>query len=279
VGNDKRNDIKMQRLAYERRLRDVRGNQGGNSSPDSSDSETTRVRDTAAQHLNQVDFRAMDNGQSAQWVGTAAGQPNQMLYDPSYAYNTPGGAPNYTAQAVLGHEMQHQADDATYVHVDHPDLRGVNFHLPGSSIESPRLGDSMRRQSAQVLENWQVVADLVGGDARDPDSRVRPDPTIAANPAWRAHLDSRVQYTMATPHQHNDSVAGELIQTLNANNLGGTQVANQVRAIYNEAYGRRMNGSGEVQAVGQVAGSRSARQPAFSNSLASSSGKKKAPKK
>ncbi|MDG4803271.1 hypothetical protein [Micromonospora sp. WMMD980] len=84
---DKKHDngesVKMSRVEYERRLREVSGGRAS-SSRSSSDSETSRIRDTAAQNVGGVQFQAQNDGQSAQWAPGQAGS-GTITYDPNYS--------------------------------------------------------------------------------------------------------------------------------------------------------------------------------------------------
>ncbi|MDG4803270.1 hypothetical protein [Micromonospora sp. WMMD980] len=96
------------------------------------------------------------------------------------------------------------------------------------------------------------------------------DRGIQSDPRWSAYVEQRVQYVQATPHQHNESVAAEMIGTLNSARLQGP-VTNQLRAIYNEASARRVSG-GEVARIGPVQATASTRTSAYTNTEAKGKG-------
>ncbi|MFI6130255.1 hypothetical protein [Micromonospora sp. NPDC051141] len=258
---DKKHDggesIKMSRLKYEQRRREVSGGRAS-SSPSSSDSETARIRDTAAQNVGGVRFQAQDDGQSAQWGPSQSG-PNTVSYDPNYSYYPQSGTPGYTAQATFDHEMHHEDANNVYQHPVDRDLYAANFHLPGTDANAPALGQSYARQADTIVANWDEVRSASARDAG-----------IQNTPGWADYVDRRVDYVQATPHQHNESVAAEMIGTLNSAGLQGP-VNNQVRAIYNEASHRRVAG-GEVARIGPVESATSTRTSAYTNTEAKSKG-------
>ncbi|MFI2709267.1 hypothetical protein ACH495_03925 [Micromonospora sp. NPDC018662] len=265
---DKKHDngesIKMSRLAYKQRQREVSGGRSS-SSPSSSDSETARIRDTAAQNVGGVRFQAQQDGQSAQWVPNASG-PNTVTYDPTYSYYPQSGTPGYTARATFDHEMHHEDANNVYQHPVDRDLYAANFHLPGNDANAPALGQSYGQQSDTISANWDEVR---SASARDTG--------IQSSPGWPQYVEQRVQYVQATPHQHNESVAAEMIGTLNSAGLQGP-VTNQLRAIYNEAFDRRVSG-GDVQRIGPVQSAASTRTSAYTNTEAKGKGRAPAPAK
>ncbi|PTA48242.1 hypothetical protein [Micromonospora sp. RP3T] len=256
--------IKMQRLKYDQRQREVSGGRAP-SDPSSSDSETAQIRDTAAQNVDRPQFQAQDDGQSAQWVPNQSG-PNTVTYDPTYSYYPQSGTPGYTAQATFDHEMHHEDANNVYQHPVDRDLYGANFHLPGTDADAPELRASYARQADTISANWDEV--------RSASTR---DTGIQNTPGWADYVDRRVEYVQATPHQHNESVAAEMIGTLNSAGLQGP-VNNQVRAIYNEASHRRVAG-GEVARVPPVESATSTRTSAYTNVEAKGKGKEPARRK
>ncbi|WP_431935593.1 hypothetical protein [Micromonospora sp. RP3T] len=258
---DKKHDggesIKMSRLKYEQRRREVSGGRAP-SDPSSSDSETSRIRDTAAQNVGGVQFQQQDDGQSARWGASQSG-PSTITYDPTYPYYPQSGTPGYTAQATLDHELHHEDANNVYQHPVDRDLYGANFHLPGTDAEAPALRESYSRQADTISANWDEVRSASTRDAG-----------IQNNPGWPEYVDRRVDYVHASPNQHNESVAAEMIGTLNSAGLQGP-VSNQVRAIYNEASARRVTG-GEVARIGPVDSATSTRTSAFTNTEAKSKG-------
>jgi hypothetical protein len=253
----------MTRLEYERQRRAIQPT--GNSSPSSSDSETNAIRDVAAQNVGNVTFQQQNNGQSALWAPQQSGT-SAINYDPQYQYYPQSGTPGYTARATLDHELHHEDADRQYQHPQDNDLRAVNFHLPGQNVEAPALAASFDRQATTIERNWARVGEAAAAD-----------PAIRNNPQWAQYVQNRLEYVRASPHQHNESVAAEMVTTLNRGGLGGSQVANQVRAIYTEANARRSLG-GEVRDVDRVVGSSSNRTSSWSNSLPEP-GKRKPKKK
>ncbi|NLU77203.1 hypothetical protein HCA58_02100 [Micromonospora sp. HNM0581] len=227
----------------------------------SSDSDEAELRDLTAQNLHRVQFRAVNNGQSAQWRATPHGQPNVVIYDPTFSYAQPG-QPGLTASSSLAHEVGgHEVADLTFQHPDHAALRATNLHLPGDDVDSPALHDSYRRQSRTIHENWEEVRDAIPGDT-----------SIAQNQGWADYVNARVDYAQANPQVHNESVAGDTLDALRRSQLADGPVGNQLRAISREASVRRQLG-GEVARVERVQGTSSTRMPAYVNTLAGPSGR------
>ncbi|MBQ1049936.1 hypothetical protein KBX50_15870 [Micromonospora sp. C51] len=262
MGRNDPRDIKMSRISYEQRVRELNG--GRRQSPQSSsDSDEAELRDRTAQNLDRVQFSEANDGQSAQWHATPHGQPNEVTYDPSYPYAQPG-QPGLTAAGSLDHEVgDHEFADRTYQHPDDRDLRATNMHLPGDDVESAELQASYQRQTQTIHENWDEVRNAVPRD--------RP---IARDQAWTDYVNGRVDYAQANPHVHNESVSGDLLGSLRQARLADGPVGNQLRAISQEASVRHQHG-GEVQRIGPVVGTSSTRMSAYGNNLAGSSGQQK----
>ncbi|MBX7265063.1 hypothetical protein KIF24_02640 [Micromonospora sp. Llam7] len=262
MGRNKSEDIKMSRLSYERRVRELNGGEP-RSSGSSSDSDGAELRDQTAQNLDRVRFSEAGNGQSAQWHATPHGQPNEVTYDPSFSYAQPG-QPGLTADGSLDHEVGgHEFADRTYQHPDDRDLRGTNMHLPGNDVASEELLASYQRQTQTITENWNEVRDAVPRD--------RP---IARSQDWTNHVNDRIDYVQASPNVHNESVSGDLLNSLRQARLADGPVGNQLRAISQEASVRQQQG-GEVQRIGPVQSSSSTRMSAYGNNLAGASGQQK----
>ncbi|WP_089154412.1 hypothetical protein [Micromonospora sp. NBS 11-29] len=255
--HDDGQSIKMSRVEYDRRRREVSGGQAP-SDPSSSDSETAQIRDTAAQNVGGVQFQQEDDGQSARWAPDQAG-PSTITYDPAYSYYPQSGTPGYTAQATFDHEMHHEDAQNVYQHPVDRHLYGANFHLPGTDADAPEVAESYARQSDTITANWDEVRSAAARDRG-----------IQRNAGWPEYIERRVVYVQSTPHQHNESVAAELIDTLNDAGLQGP-VTNQLRAIYNEANARRLAG-GEVARIGPVRATTSTRTSAFTNTDAKEKG-------
>ncbi|MFG2062412.1 hypothetical protein ACGFIK_13425 [Micromonospora sp. NPDC048871] len=233
---------------------------GGRTSPgSSSDSDTADTRDVTAQNLSRIDLRETSDGQSAQWVATTAPR-NTVTHDPSFPYSQ-SGQPGLTTHGTLQHEVGgHEQADRVYQHPDDPDLRGVNMHLPGQSADDPECVASYQRQFATIQENWDVVT-----TALDQDWAVNQDP------AWRDHVNSRIQYAQATAHVHNESTAIDLTDSLRGAGLADGPLGNQLRAITSEARRRQMLG-GEVERIPLVTATSSTRMAAYTHTLGGAQG-------
>ncbi|WP_204031936.1 hypothetical protein [Micromonospora qiuiae] len=249
-----KNDIKMSRLTYERRLRQINGGREP-ASQSSSDSDEADLRDATAMRMGDVQFVELADGQAAHWSSTGPGQPNQVTYDPNYPYAAPG-QPGLTAQGSLNHEVGgHEHADQVYQHPDDPDLRAVNMHLPGNDADDPALSASFQQQTDTIVENWNEVRNAIGRDS-----------SIHAHADWARYVDTRVEYAQATAHVHNESVAGDTLDSLGRARLADGPVGNQLRAILQEASIRQQHG-GEVQRIGPVVSSSSTRTSSYRNSL------------
>ncbi|MFG2474059.1 hypothetical protein [Streptomyces fagopyri] len=217
--------IPLRRLALDRLIKDA----GGSALPDDAPDEPhfSELLDECAGLLNAITFTKKTDGAVAQ--ATFGAHP-LVTYDPAHSSQRPttDDAPFRTASIL--HEIMHVSVDLLYRKPDDPSdaayWRSVNFHY------SPAPAAAFAQQTTTVSANLEKIA-----------ARATADPKVDA--ALRAHIGRRVEYGLATPNVHYDTVLLDLLTYLRLKgHTGKDTLFGYLTRLSQEALDRRTDPKG-----------------------------------
>lgn len=186
--------IPLRRLALDRLIKDA----GGTALPDDAADEPhfSELLDECAGLLDAITFTKKADGAVAQ--ATVGAHP-LVTYDPAHSSQQPTtqDAPFRTASIL--HEIMHVSVDLLYRKPDDPTeavyWQSVNFHY--STL--PTAG--FVQQATTVYANLEKIAARATADSK-------------VDASLRAHINRRVEYGLATPNVHYDTVLLDLLAYL-----------------------------------------------------------------
>ena len=210
---------------------------GFNMAPINADRTLRALYSDAAAQLPHADFVQVP-GQAPQISATPhAAAPYRVEWDTAVAL---GLDPAYFQGAII-HELAHAASSRQYTRhgADQNELVWANLNLPAAvgAVDpanglAPNQSDVLRRQMRTIDANWTDLENLAAADHQ----------SNAIPQADYQHIDSRINYALATTFVHNDTVLGDLIYYMQAKQLAGTATYRFARRMLKEANDRRQQG-------------------------------------
>jgi hypothetical protein len=202
-----------------------------------NDSTLNSLYHDAEAQLPNVDFQQV-GGMAPQIASTPlAAQPYRIDWDT--AANL--GHDNHFFAGEIIHELAHAASSQQYTRngANQGDLIWVNMNLPAPvGVVNPLTGLApnqllaAQNQRQTLINNWN-----------DLDAEALVDSNAGTLTAGQyAHISGRIQYAGATSDLHNETVLGDIMYYLLANNLENCRTYKFAKRMLKEANDRRQNG-------------------------------------